>query len=74
MSASMRKLPGYARHVDRTRLVRILCRGTCRMTRWAEMNAPYPGKDVLKRARLGQFRATCLQCGYVAVDNYNWFR
>ena len=74
MSASIRSLPAYAQRADPTRLVRILCKGPCRKTRWGEMNADYPGKDVLRNAQPGEFTATCLVCGYVARDQYNWFR
>ena len=67
-------LPNYAARTNRRRLVKILCRSKCRSTRWAEMDRDYPGKDVLKKAPMGVFHATCLVCGYIASDNYNWMR
>lgn len=70
----MRDLPDYARRADPAKLVRIFCKGVCCKGRWAQMNEDYPGEDVLKSAPLGQFTATCLVCGRVALDNYNWIR
>lgn len=67
-------LPNYASRANRRRLVKILCRNKCSGTKWAEMDRDYPGKDVLKKAPTGNFHATCLVCGYVASDNYNWSR
>ena len=68
------KLPKYAQSTPQSYLVKILCRGRCHAGRWARLNLPYPGKSALKSAQMGQYRATCLQCGYEATDNYNWFR
>jgi len=67
------KLPEYARSTPEKYLVKILCR-RCNRTRWARLNAPYPGKTAVRSASIGQYRATCLVCGYEATDNYNWFR
>ena len=67
-------LPDYAKSTPSKFLVQILCRGGCKCTRWAKLNAPYPGKSALRSAEMGQYRATCLKCGYEAIDNYNWFR
>ncbi len=68
------KLPQYAASTPHKYLVKILCRGRCHTARWARLNAPYPGKSAIRSAPLGQYRATCLKCGYEATDNYNWFR
>jgi hypothetical protein len=68
------ELPAYAASIPHKYLVKILCRGRCHSTRWARLNAPYPGKSAIRSAPLGQYRATCLICGYEATDNYNWFR
>jgi hypothetical protein len=39
------------------------------------MNAPYPGRDTLRDPKINNsFTATCLKCGYVAQDPYNWVR
>jgi len=70
----VRKLPDYAKSTPDSYLIRILCRGRCPGTSWARLNKPYPGKSALRSAKLGEYRATCLRCGYVASDNYNWFR
>lgn len=67
-------LPNYAQSADRKRVVKILCKGKCGTTRWAEMNVDYPGQEVLRNSDLGDFTATCLKCGQVAKDSYNWFR
>lgn len=67
-------LPHYAARANRRRVVKILCRGRCARTRWAELNYDYPGEDALKNAGLGDFQATCLMCEYRATDNYNWMR
>jgi hypothetical protein len=74
MNTSIRNLPAYAQRADPAKLVRILCKGICCKTRWAEMNEDYPGDDALKNAQLGEFTAKCLVCGRVAHDNYNWLR
>jgi len=68
------KLPDYAKSTAHSHLIRILCRGRCNGTRWARLNKPYPGKSALTSAPMGEYEATCLKCGYVASDNYNWFR
>ncbi|MEM3827961.1 MAG: hypothetical protein QXP36_01920 [Conexivisphaerales archaeon] len=67
------KLPEYARSAPERYLVRIFCRN-CRCVRWAKLNAPYPGKSALRSAPSGKYEATCLVCGYMATDNYNWCR
>ena len=68
------RLPQYAQAADPERVVQIFCKGECRESSWAEMNVPYPGKAELKKDSAGppKFRATCLRCGYVATDSYNW--
>src|SRR5579864_3500631 len=77
-----RKLPRYAAHARRERLVQILCKANCAYTyirrgahlTWAEMNADYPGQEVLWRTQVGDFRARCLRCGATALDCYNWLQ
>ena len=68
------ELPAYARAADRRRVVKLLCKGGCRTTRWAAMNVDYPGQEVLRKSQVGDFSATCLKCGRVARDPYNWYR
>ena len=68
------EFPEYARRADPTRLVRLLCKGKCSCVRWAEMDQPYPGQEVLRKAAPFEFSARCLYCGKVANDPYNWFR
>lgn len=68
------KLPAYASKADRSRAVQLLCKGKCGRGRWAELNRPYPGQDALRKAAMGEYKATCLRCGSVASDNYNWYR
>ena len=69
-------LPQYAQGANRRRVVRIICRGECSggHTSWAEMNIDYPGEDILRNMDGLQVTATCLSCGYIAHDPYNWFR
>lgn len=67
-------LPRYAQDADRTKLVKILCKGKCGKTRWAELNKPYPGKKEVREAEMGIYEARCLGCGKIALDNYNWLR
>jgi hypothetical protein len=67
-------LPQYAQSANRNRVIKILCRGRCGQTRWAEMNGNFPGDAVLGAAQLETYRAVCLKCGYAATDNYNWMR
>ena len=66
------KLPLYAQSTQTNFLVQILCRGTCRINRWAKLNKSYHGQSALRDAPAGEFTATCLMCGYEASDNYNW--
>lgn len=70
----LKGLPNYTKSTPDKYLIQILCRGKCRCTRWARLNKAYPGKSALKSAEMGEYRATCLKCGYEATDNYNWFR
>jgi hypothetical protein len=83
MTMATRKLPAYAAQANRERLVLLLCKGNCvyvytrkrgACLSWAEMNADYPGQEVLWRTERGDFRARCLRCGATALDCYNWFR
>jgi len=67
-------LPHYVGSTPIEYLIKIFCRGRCNGTRWARLNKPHPGKSTLRNAPMGEYQATCLQCGYVATDNYNWFR
>lgn len=67
-------LPKYAAPADRAKVVKILCRGKCGTTRFAQLNMPYPGQDVLRSAPMHEYEATCLRCGKVAIDSYNWHR
>ena len=68
------KLPNYARNADRAKVVQLLCKGKCSGGRWAELNKIYPGKEALRKALMGEYKATCLRCGNTALDNYNWYR
>jgi len=70
----MGPLPRYASHANRNRLVRVLCKGRCCKTTWAEMSVDYPGEAVLRESQVLDFEATCLRCGHVARDPYNWYR
>lgn len=66
-------LPGYAQKADRSRVISIFCRKCCKQ-RWAEMFIPYPGKEVLRRSEVRDFKARCLWCNNIAYDCYNWTR
>lgn len=68
------KLPNYASKADRAKAIQLLCKGKCGCGRWAELNKIYPGKEALRRAQMGEYKATCLRCGGTALDNYNWYR
>jgi len=74
ISTRARKLPNYALMANPARLVWILCKGDCTRCAWAEMDADYPGQEVLRRSQLRDFRAKCLRCGATALDCYNWLR
>lgn len=67
-------LPEYAKATPPNYLIQILCRGNCGRTRWARLTEPFPGNTALRSGPMGQYRATCLVCGYEARDNYNWSR
>ncbi|WNO10584.1 hypothetical protein [Teredinibacter sp. KSP-S5-2] len=67
-------LPKYAQDSARNKLIKLLCKGKCRKTVLAELNVPYPGREQLKKAPMGQYKARCLKCNSVAQDNYNWYR
>jgi len=66
------KVPAYASREDTRYLVRHYC-DRCRMSRLARLNKPYPGIRNLHDAQMGEYEATCLKCGCVALDNYNWY-
>lgn len=68
------KLPKYAQNSPRDKLIKLLCKGKCGKITLAELNVPYPEKDQLKKAPMGQYKARCLKCNSVALDNYNWYR
>lgn len=68
------KLPNYSSKANRGKVVQLLCKGKCGAVRWAEMNKPFPGKEELRKASMGEYKATCLRCGCTALDNYNWYR
>lgn len=74
MNENRGDLPKYAQKSAKSRLVKILCKHGCREERWAEMNVDYPGEGVIEVAEFGDYEATCLKCGVVAKDPYNWFR
>jgi hypothetical protein len=74
MRALSGNCPKYAQSVPVKYLIQILCKGQCNSQRWAALNKPYPGKLDLQTAKKGEYKATCLKCGYVAVDNHNWHR
>jgi len=68
------RLPAYAQHANRDRVVKLLCKGRCSKTRWAEMDVDYPGQEILQKSKPFDFSATCLFCGYVAEYSYNFYR
>jgi hypothetical protein len=70
----MSDLPKYAEHANKARLVKILCKGEHPHTAWAEMNVDYPGQEVLRKSQVSDYTATCLRCGKIARDPYNWYR
>ena len=67
-------LPAYASSADRRKVVKVLCKGRCKKVRWAEMKEFFPGISHLRESQLGEFQATCLMCGKIALDCYNWTR
>ncbi len=69
----MTPIPQYAQKANPARLLHILCRD-CGKNVMGELDQDYPGKEALKKAEMFQYGAKCLRCGYVARDNYNWYR
>lgn len=67
-----KNLSDYAKSTPPELLVQLYCR-RCGSGRWARLNRPYPGKMALKNAKGPEYTATCLKCGDVATDNYNWY-
>jgi len=68
----MASIPRYAQDVPRHKLVKVLCRGDCGSTRFAEVSkTPWEKSGTSVDPELF---ATCLRCGYKARDNYNWTR
>lgn len=65
-------LPSYASKACQAKVIKILCKGKCGRSSWAEMDKPFPGKEVLRTAKFGEYNATCLRCGSIAKDGYNW--
>lgn len=68
----MRKLPPYAAHVPFHQLVSIMCGGTCRARRWAQLHNAPPGIPTRTGLPFAGYVAHCLQCGFVASDNAAW--
>ncbi len=70
----LKGLPKYAKSIQPEFLVQNpLCR-KCGCARWARLNLPYPGKSALRSAPIGKYKATCLVCGYEAINNNSWSR
>lgn len=67
-----RTLPAYAQAEDPRYLVRFHC-DVCGSSRWARLNKEYPGLEVIRQAKHGEYEARCLICNWVARDNYNWY-
>lgn len=65
--------PEYARSTLPDHRIRVQCT-TCRTTRYARLNLPYPGDSALKTAEEGKYLAECQKCGTTVYDNYNWYR
>jgi hypothetical protein len=65
-------LPAYAKDADPRYLVRLHC-DKCNTGRWAKMNKPFPGKDILLNSEMGAYKAVCLKCGTETDDSHNWF-
>jgi hypothetical protein len=65
-------LPEYAKGTPPEYLTKLHCY-RCGSSRWARLNKRYPGKSVLHQASYGEYKATCLKCGYEATDNYKWY-
>jgi len=65
-------LPQYAQSTPQKYLIQLFCR-KCRKGRWAKLNQPYPGKSTIRNADMGTYKAQCLMCGEIALDNYNWY-
>lgn len=66
------RLPKYAQNTPHEFLIELYCKG-CNSGRWAKLNKPYPGKTALKKSKMGEYKAVCLNCGYENHDNYNWY-
>jgi len=66
-------LPKYAQSTPHNHLIRIGC-PRCGGTRYARLNAPYPGEAALDSAKPGTYWARCLKCGTTVDDHYNWYR
>lgn len=67
------KLPKYASKANINQLVKVLCKGKCGKTRWAEIQEPNPGLAKLKKSQVGDYHAKCLYCEKIAQDPYNWY-
>lgn len=65
-------LPKYARDADRSRLVRLFCKGKCVDLRWAQIQQDPPPMETLRQAQAFEYSAVCLVCEGVANDPYNW--
>jgi hypothetical protein len=65
-------LPGYAAGANPRQVVFLLCKGECCSMRWAEVHQSLPSTTELRHAQAYDYDATCLDCGRVAHDPYNW--
>ncbi len=65
-------IPKYAQHVPKHRLVQYLCKSSCIKTRYGEVSK-YPWSSDGANYDPDLF-VTCLRCGGIQRDSYNWSR
>lgn len=65
--------PKYAAYVPDSELVKVLCKKRCNKSTLHRLN---PNAQTIQNANepFAGYTATCLKCGGIATDNYNWSR
>lgn len=65
-------IPQYAQRVPRHLLVQFLCKSSCHKVRYGQVSK-HPWSSAGPNMDRELF-VTCLMCGGIQYDNYNWMR
>mgnify|MGYP007070136646 CR=1 FL=1 len=70
----IKKLPNYIKNQNYNinRLVYYICKGSCKIPRWLELQQEVLKKSDLKDTQPGDYTAKCLKCGTISQACYNF--